>query len=61
MSDETAIKKYTDAMSTFLEKYNEDVQTDEMKFEDCGGEYKFNHTFFLLQFSKSKFSDVNRK
>jgi len=37
MSDETAIKKYTDTMSTFLEKYNDDVQIDEMKFEDCGG------------------------
>lgn len=35
-SDEMSYKKYVEAMSKFLEQYNEDKQTDQMKFEDCG-------------------------
>ncbi|KAA8589739.1 hypothetical protein FQN60_013104 [Etheostoma spectabile] len=38
-SDESTFKKYTDAMKSFLEKYNVENQTDQMKFEDCGGKY----------------------
>nr|AZT78974.1 sodium/potassium-transporting ATPase subunit beta 1 subunit [Lateolabrax maculatus] len=35
-SDESTYKKYTDSMKTFLEQYNADRQSDQMKFEDCG-------------------------
>ncbi|KAM8875280.1 sodium/potassium-transporting ATPase subunit beta-1a isoform 2-T2 [Spinachia spinachia] len=36
VSDPSSYKKYTDAMSAFLESYNDAQQTDQMKFEDCG-------------------------
>ncbi|TMS20525.1 sodium/potassium-transporting ATPase subunit beta-1a [Larimichthys crocea] len=35
-SDEGSYKKYTDSMKTFLRQYDDDRQTDQMKFEDCG-------------------------
>lgn len=39
-SDESTYKKYIDSMKTFLEQYNPDRQSDQMKFEDCGSKYK---------------------
>ncbi|XP_074492827.1 sodium/potassium-transporting ATPase subunit beta-1a [Sebastes fasciatus] len=36
LSDMTTFKKYTDSMDAFLKQYNEEFQTDALKFEDCG-------------------------
>ncbi|GAA6217775.1 sodium/potassium-transporting ATPase subunit beta-1 [Lates japonicus] len=36
VSDEASFKKYTKSMEDFLQLYNDDLQTDQMKFEDCG-------------------------
>ncbi|KAM6921835.1 sodium/potassium-transporting ATPase subunit beta-1a [Xenentodon cancila] len=36
MSDPSTYKKYTDSMDELLDKYMEEKQIDEMKFENCG-------------------------
>ncbi|XP_077964825.1 sodium/potassium-transporting ATPase subunit beta-1a [Gasterosteus aculeatus] len=36
LSDASSYKKYTDAMTKFLKEYDDDKQTDLMKFEECG-------------------------
>ncbi|XP_069560203.1 sodium/potassium-transporting ATPase subunit beta-1a [Brachyistius frenatus] len=36
ISDATTYKKYIDSMTDFLQQYEEALQADEMKFEDCG-------------------------
>ncbi|XP_061593589.1 sodium/potassium-transporting ATPase subunit beta-1a [Cololabis saira] len=36
MSDASTYTPYTDSMDILLDKYNETLQIDEMKFEDCG-------------------------
>lgn len=44
-SDESTFKKYTEAMMSFLEKYDIERQADQMQFEDCGGKYNiYIHT-----------------
>uniref|UniRef100_G3PKB5 Sodium/potassium-transporting ATPase subunit beta n=1 Tax=Gasterosteus aculeatus aculeatus TaxID=481459 RepID=G3PKB5_GASAC len=43
LSDASSYKKYTDAMTKFLKKYDDDKQTDQMKFEDCGGNVPENY------------------
>ncbi|KAF0042603.1 hypothetical protein F2P81_006135 [Scophthalmus maximus] len=35
-SDKASYKKYVDSVTSFLKKYDEEGQTDAMKFEDCG-------------------------
>lgn len=30
---------YTKALKDFMAKYNEDIQKDQMKFEDCTGKF----------------------
>ncbi|XP_010769913.1 sodium/potassium-transporting ATPase subunit beta-233-like [Notothenia coriiceps] len=37
-SKEESYSKYTQAMKTFLKTYDLDIQTDELNFQDCGGE-----------------------
>jgi len=39
LSDPSSYKKYTDSVDSFLAQYDEPRQADQMKFEDCGGEY----------------------
>ena len=39
-SDEKSYEKYVASMQKFLDLYNETIQADEMKYEDCGGKYK---------------------
>ncbi|KAM7012808.1 sodium/potassium-transporting ATPase subunit beta-1a [Tautogolabrus adspersus] len=36
-SDEKSYEKYVSSMKTFLEPYDENRQSDQMKFENCGG------------------------
>ncbi|XP_062306873.1 sodium/potassium-transporting ATPase subunit beta-1a [Osmerus eperlanus] len=36
INDEATYKKYVDSMTAFLEKYDDESQTNEMNFEDCG-------------------------
>uniref|UniRef100_A0AAQ4P6P8 ATPase Na+/K+ transporting subunit beta 1a n=1 Tax=Gasterosteus aculeatus aculeatus TaxID=481459 RepID=A0AAQ4P6P8_GASAC len=47
LSDASSYKKYTDAMTKFLKKYDDDKQTDQMKFEDCGGKCQLMPERFL--------------
>lgn len=37
---------YTKALKDFLAKYDEEIQRDQMKFEDCGGKF-YSLIFFL--------------
>uniref|UniRef100_A0A8C5CLP4 Sodium/potassium-transporting ATPase subunit beta n=1 Tax=Gadus morhua TaxID=8049 RepID=A0A8C5CLP4_GADMO len=39
MNDKTTYEKYTKSMTSFLEKYDKDVQLDAGKFEDCPGRH----------------------
>uniref|UniRef100_A0A8C2Z0N0 Sodium/potassium-transporting ATPase subunit beta n=1 Tax=Cyclopterus lumpus TaxID=8103 RepID=A0A8C2Z0N0_CYCLU len=39
LSDPGSYMKYTETVENFLAKYDELRQADQMKFEDCGGEY----------------------
>lgn len=38
-NDETTYAKYIKSMGALLEKYDVARQTDQMKFEECGGKY----------------------
>lgn len=40
MSDTETYEKYVNAMEKFLKQYDDGIQTNEMKYEDCGGKYK---------------------
>ncbi|XP_070764358.1 sodium/potassium-transporting ATPase subunit beta-1a [Enoplosus armatus] len=35
-SNDVSFEKYISSMKSFLEKYDDQLQTDQMKFEDCG-------------------------
>lgn len=37
INDEDTYRIYVKAMKELLERYRDDKQMDEMKFEDCGG------------------------
>ncbi|XP_029355231.1 sodium/potassium-transporting ATPase subunit beta-1a isoform X2 [Echeneis naucrates] len=37
LSDETTYKKYIDSLDKFLQQYDDDLQNDGSKYEDCGG------------------------
>lgn len=39
LNDLETFLPYTKALKEFLVKYDEDNQRDQMKFEDCGGEF----------------------
>ncbi|KAG7228700.1 hypothetical protein INR49_008478 [Caranx melampygus] len=39
-SDRTSFKKYIESMDKLLENYEESNQTEQKKYEDCGGKYK---------------------
>lgn len=40
VSQASTYETYVGAMETFLKQYDDGRQTNEMKYEDCGGKYK---------------------
>lgn len=40
MSDNKTYNTYTESITKFLVRYNDDMQIDQMKYESCGGKYE---------------------
>lgn len=48
MGDPSSYEVYVESINKFLKLYEDDIQTDLMKYEDCGG--KFFFVFVLLPY-----------
>lgn len=48
MSDNKTYNTYTKSITDFLERYHDDRQTNEMKFESCGGKYESKNEHILI-------------
>ena len=52
LNDMETFLPYTKALKDFLAKYDDEIQRDQMKFEDCGGRFHFIGSSFPVESSR---------